>query len=78
MEIFEPINIKLIDQYNIKRLNITSLMLMERAANAFVEEFLSRFPENRRVVVLAGPGNNGGDALAIARLLINKNLSVLI
>ncbi len=76
MEIFEPINIKLIDQYNIKRLNITSLMLMERAANAFVEEFLSRFPENRRVLVLAGPGNNGGDALAIARLLINKNLSV--
>ncbi len=46
---------------------------MERAANAACYEIISRFLPSQRIVIIAGPGNNGGDALAIARLLIERN-----
>ena len=46
-----------------------SRTLMENAASALVEETLASFPDWRRVVVVCGPGNNGGDGLAAARLL---------
>jgi len=42
---------------------------MERAALAFYSWFLNHFP-SQEVHLLVGPGNNGGDALAIARLLL--------
>ncbi|MEP7132590.1 MAG: NAD(P)H-hydrate epimerase, partial [Acidobacteriota bacterium] len=44
--------------------------LMENAAAALVAEIEESFPEWRRVVVACGPGNNGGDGLAAARLLV--------
>ncbi|MCM1377501.1 MAG: NAD(P)H-hydrate dehydratase [Clostridium sp.] len=52
-----------------------SLELMERAANAVACEIISRFLPNQRIVVVAGPGNNGGDALATARMLIERGFS---
>jgi hydroxyethylthiazole kinase-like uncharacterized protein yjeF len=55
-----------------------SLVLMENAATALVEETLAAFPDWRRVVVACGPGNNGGDGLAAARLLRESGLSVSI
>ena len=50
---------------------IASLELMERAARAFAEYFVRCYPlgEVERVDVLCGPGDNGGDGAAIARLL---------
>jgi NAD(P)H-hydrate epimerase len=44
---------------------------MERAASAFAEWFFSRFDADdaKTILVLCGPGNNGGDGLAVARLL---------
>ena len=50
---------------------------MERAAQAFVNWFTSSFAlQNKSIGVVCGPGNNGGDGLAIARLLHGQNLSV--
>ena len=46
----------------------TGLELMERAGAAVVEAMASRFPP-RETVVLAGPGNNGGDGYVVARRL---------
>lgn len=45
---------------------------MERAANAVAVEIMARFLPSQRIVVVAGPGNNGGDALAAARMLIEQ------
>ncbi|MCC4298674.1 NAD(P)H-hydrate dehydratase [Aurantimonas coralicida] len=43
--------------------------LMERAAAAVAGTIRRSFPKARRIALLAGPGNNGGDAWAAARLL---------
>ena len=51
---------------------ISSLDLMERAAELVTDELTSRFMPGQRFVVMAGPGNNGGDALAVARMLIER------
>jgi ADP-dependent NAD(P)H-hydrate dehydratase / NAD(P)H-hydrate epimerase len=63
-----------IDAYTIKHKQIKSIDLMEQAANAFVNAFISEFEdENLRIAIFCGKGNNGGDGLAIARLLLAKN-----
>lgn len=48
---------------------ISSLDLMERASLAFVQWFSIHFTSRQRIHVVCGVGNNGGDGLAIARLL---------
>ena len=52
---------------------IDSLDLMESASKAFVECFVDEFPDSTlKITVCCGTGNNGGDGLAIARLLRDK------
>jgi len=64
------------DAYTINKESISSIDLMERASQAFVEEFL-RYPvEDKKIAVICGTGNNGGDGFAIARMLIQQNLNV--
>lgn len=58
------------DQYTIKHEPIASIELMERASQAFADEFYGYCVfEKCRVEVVCGQGNNGGDGLAIARIL---------
>jgi len=58
------------DAYTIKNEPITSIDLMERAAKAFVGWFVNHFPDkNQSLSIYCGMGNNGGDGLAIARIL---------
>ena len=58
-----------LDKYTIDNEPITSLDLMERAATSVTHALRKRFTPDTPVVVFAGPGNNGGDALAVARML---------
>lgn len=52
---------------------ISSLELTEQASREFVYCFIETFPTKQRpVYVFCGPGNNGGDGLAIARLLADR------
>jgi len=51
------------------RAGIPSLTLMEKAAAGISRAVRERFPHGGRVVVVCGPGNNGGDGLAAARML---------
>jgi len=68
-KILSPEQIRAADQYTIKHEPISSIDLMERAANAFSEKFIALFPNSKSILLFCGPGNNGGDGLAIARLL---------
>ena len=69
MKIFTGAQIHELDQYTIKNEPIESIDLMERAAKALVRAICEQWASTTPVVVFAGPGNNGGDALAVARLL---------
>ena len=72
MKIFDSDVIKDIDRATCEAQKIDSVELMERAAGAVSCEIISRFLPSQRIVVIAGPGNNGGDALAVARMLIEQ------
>ena len=69
MKIFTTDHIKDIDRYTIEHEPIASIDLMERAAAAIARAITARWSNDRKVVVFAGAGNNGGDALAVARML---------
>ncbi|WP_343524681.1 NAD(P)H-hydrate dehydratase [Pedobacter sp.] len=59
------------DQFTIANTPIASIDLMEKAARAFVQCFLrDEFDTNKSVAIFCGKGNNGGDGLAIAHLLL--------
>lgn len=61
---------RLADTHTIKQKPIASIDLMERASSTFVEIFQKYFPlKETPISVYCGTGNNGGDGLAIARLL---------
>ncbi len=58
------------DAYTIKNKPISSLDLMEAASMAFVKVFRGEVPDqDTQISIYCGIGNNGGDGLAIARLL---------
>jgi hydroxyethylthiazole kinase-like uncharacterized protein yjeF len=58
------------DTHTIANEPISSLNLMERASRAFVGWFINHFPDKSlTIAVYCGTGNNGGDGLAIARML---------
>lgn len=68
MKFFHTSAIKEIDAYTIEHEPIASIDLMERAAGVLTDALL-RLCDNRSFAVFAGPGNNGGDGLAVARML---------
>lgn len=76
MKIFKTEQVKEIDKYTIENEPIASIDLMERASLTFVRWFMRTFDSSRKVVIFAGPGNNGGDGLAIARLLEKRFFNV--
>lgn len=76
MKIFTSAQIHELDKYTIEHEPITSINLMERAAVALTKSITGFWGKDTDVVVFAGPGNNGGDALAVARMLIEKQYNV--
>lgn len=64
------------DAYTIKHEPVDSIDLMERAAKACYKWMLEKFNSTDRIKIFCGLGNNGGDGLAIARLLAKKDFRV--
>jgi len=78
MELATPQQMSAIDMYTINNIGIPGILLMENAASAVAEEAVAMLQgcKNKRVLVLAGRGNNGGDAFAVARRLHLKGINV--
>jgi NAD(P)H-hydrate epimerase len=76
MKIFTSSQIHELDKYTIEHEPVKSIDLMERAARALTQAIASTWDVQTPIVVFAGPGNNGGDALAVARLLIARGYIV--
>lgn len=76
MKIFTSTQIRELDAYTIEHEPVSSLLLMERAARAVADDIGTWWPEGGGVTVFAGPGNNGGDALAVARMLAEEGYRV--
>lgn len=75
-------DIHIIDSKTIKRQNISSEELMERAGLCLTKSIIHDYPAseyNKKTTtftIFAGPGNNGGDGLVIGRLLVKKEYKV--
>ncbi len=69
MKLFTTKQIALLDKFTIENEHISDIDLMERAALQITHWLVKRFSTEQKMVFFAGPGNNGGDALAIARQL---------
>ena len=78
MKVLNLTQIKEWDKYTIENEPITSIKLMERAAVACVKWIGKEKFNFNKVAIFCGQGNNGGDGLAIARLLSSKNKSVYV
>lgn len=76
MKIFTNNEIRQIDRYTIEKEGISSMELIERVAEAVTAEITARWRSSKPVIVFAGPGNNGADALAVARLLSEQDYRV--
>lgn len=76
MKILSSQQIRKADEHTIKNKRIPSIELMENAARAFTEWFINKFSNENSIAIVCGIGNNGGDGLAIARMLIQKKYKV--
>lgn len=76
MKILSAAEIREWDQYTIQHEPIASIDLMERAATACTNWIIQHFPEAPSFGIYCGKGNNGGDGLAIARLLSEQHYPV--
>lgn len=76
MKIISASAIRAWDQYTIQHEPVASIDLMERAAYECVSWILQHYPSAPSFAVFCGKGNNGGDGLAIARMLRGRNYPV--
>jgi NAD(P)H-hydrate epimerase len=76
MKILSAAQTRELDAYTIRHEPVASIDLMERASLSFINWFVSKFDNNQPVAIFCGLGNNGGDGLAIARLLLERKYKV--
>jgi hydroxyethylthiazole kinase-like uncharacterized protein yjeF len=76
MKVLNAAQMHQLDLYTQDVEHISSLQLMERAATAFVDYFIQQISIEQEVWIFCGKGNNGGDGLSIARLLILQGFKV--
>ncbi|HCT93131.1 MAG TPA: bifunctional ADP-dependent NAD(P)H-hydrate dehydratase/NAD(P)H-hydrate epimerase [Lachnospiraceae bacterium] len=64
------------DRYTIDVMQMPAMVLMEKAAEAVYRHLMDGAFDTRRVLVLCGSGNNGGDGMAVARMLTIRKVDV--
>src|SRR5579883_1715210 len=78
MKIVTAAEMREIDRITSERFGVPSLTLMENAGTAVTEFVLERYPQARRIGVICGKGNNGGDGFVAARKLREAGREVLV
>lgn len=73
LKILNTKQIKELDAHTIQHEPIASIDLMERACRAFTDWFIQYIEVTKKVGIVCGTGNNGGDGLGIARMLHEWN-----
>jgi len=76
MKVLSAAEMKVCDRVTTERFGVPSLRLMRAAATAVATFARERFPTAKRVTVLCGRGNNGGDGMMTARMLATAGLQV--
>jgi ADP-dependent NAD(P)H-hydrate dehydratase / NAD(P)H-hydrate epimerase len=76
LKILSSAQTKDLDRFTIEHDPVAPIDLMERACHAFTAWFVRNFRSNKKIGIICGPGNNGGDGLGIARLLAGFSYSV--
>ncbi|MEO8196438.1 MAG: NAD(P)H-hydrate dehydratase [Thermoanaerobaculia bacterium] len=76
MRVLTAAEARAFDRWAIDELGVPALVLMENAALALAEAVGASFGAARRVAIFCGPGNNGGDGLALARQLKTRGYEV--
>ena len=76
MHVLSAAEMQACDRATTERFGIPSIDLMRAASSAVAAFAREQFPQARRVTVLCGPGNNGGDGMMAARLLAEAGLEV--
>lgn len=69
LKVLDNSKIKELDAYTILHDPVASIDLMERACHAFVKWFVARYEPSKKIGIICGTGNNGGDGLGIGRIL---------
>jgi len=78
MKVLTTEQIRLADEYTINHEPLLSLDLMERAALQLSDYLAADISSGRIIRIFAGSGNNGGDGIALARLLARKGMPVFL
>jgi len=76
--IFSRAGLRELDRRAVEEYRIPILVLMENAGRAVAQAALRLAKARRPVLILAGPGNNGGDGLVAARHLHNAGVNVTV
>jgi NAD(P)H-hydrate epimerase len=76
MKVLSASEMQACDRATTERFGVPSIELMRAASKAVAEFARRQFAEARRVTVLCGRGNNGGDGMMAARLLVEAGLDV--
>ncbi|MES3009005.1 MAG: NAD(P)H-hydrate dehydratase [Pseudomonadota bacterium] len=74
--LYRAAQVRAIDRFAIEQTGIPGLELMQRAASVVLHATLQRWPEVRRLLIVCGTGNNGGDGYLVAALAAAQGLSV--
>ncbi|MCI1778556.1 MAG: NAD(P)H-hydrate dehydratase [Bacteroidales bacterium] len=74
-KLFTTSQITEIDRLTILKEPVADIDLMERASMRMAGWMYEHLPENKILWFFVGPGNNGGDALAVARMMADRTMS---
>jgi hydroxyethylthiazole kinase-like uncharacterized protein yjeF len=76
--IYSAAQVRALDAWEIEKRRVPGYTLMTRAAEAALKLLRARWPQARRVAVVCGAGNNGGDGYVLARLAQATGLETLV